>query len=144
MSEFMINPAVGQAVAADPEIRPEAMQAVSTQASILVGWSQTPAAIAEAIKGIKSNRPDWVVPPSPPVAQPGSLEAIAAAFKARGTPGVGLSAIGQGYVHKAEDYRSPPPPVQASHQPPPPGVAGLVDMIKARVGQVGVGLKRIK
>ena len=137
-----INAAAWAAIAADQSIKPEARYALALDVSTAVGASTDPEAVGRAMSLARDAHPTWFVPPTPPVAQPGSLADIASRYMSRSTPAVGLTTHHIPMPLRPEDYRAPAAPPD-SHQPTTPSVDGLVDFIAYKQSHVGFGLNRV-
>lgn len=139
--ELQVNPAVQNAIDADPTIRPEAKAQLIADLSRAIGPNDiNPDKVKFAVDFAKNNsHKDYLLPPDPAV-EPGSLAASAAEFRARQGryPSLGLrpTETGPTVWGVADPYKAPPVPTE------PPSIADqLARFMQSRQQHMGVGLK---
>lgn len=106
-----INPAVAAAIIDDPTIRAEARHQLAVELSKAIGTTTDPDDVAKGLAIARETHSTFFKPPDPPPADPGSLEAIAKAWRERGGAAVGLGPTNAGPIVSgvADPARFTPP-----------------------------------
>ena len=107
------------------------------EVSTALGRTIDPEAVGRALRQAREAHASWYVQPEPEPAEPGSLDAIAERFRARMSPGFGLSAQTGPPPARPEDRRAPAP------RPEPPTIAEAAVRLAQLHNMPSVGLKRV-